>query len=288
MVRTGARRQVVTSGRYSANVFPILCDLDGVVWLTRDPIPGSVDAIARLRAAGHRVLFVTNNSSARVEDQEAALERIGIPASGDVLTSAMAAACLLEAGSSALACASAGVVQALERRGVSVITDEEADGGTRPDAVVVGWHRHFDFDGLHRAAAAVRGGARLVATNDDATYPTADGLIPGGGAILAAVETASGTTATIAGKPFEPMAALVRAWLGSDWTTDAVMVGDRPSTDGRFARQLGCRSALVWSGVTSAGAAVEPAPDVACADLAAVADLVLDGRMPASTVLGGG
>ncbi|MFM8311501.1 MAG: HAD-IIA family hydrolase [Ilumatobacteraceae bacterium] len=267
-------------------MFPILCDLDGVVWLTRDPIPGSADAVARLRAAGHRVLFVTNNSSVKVEDQEAALERIGIPAAGDVLTSAMAAAGLLESGSTAYACASAGVVQALEGRGVRIVSAEEVDGGTHPDAVVVGWHRHFDFDGLHRAAAAVRSGARLVATNNDATYPTADGLIPGGGAILAAVETAAGTTATIAGKPFEPMAALVREWLGSGWSTDAVMVGDRPSTDGRFARQLGCRAALVWSGVTAAGAAVEPAPDIECADLAAVADLVLGGGMPASTVLG--
>ena len=69
----------------------VLCDLDGVVWLSHQPIAGSVEAIARLRAAGHRVLFVTNNSSARVEVQEAALESIGIPAAGDVLTSAQAA-----------------------------------------------------------------------------------------------------------------------------------------------------------------------------------------------------
>ena len=66
-------------------MFPVLCDLDGVVWLAHHPIPGSVEAIARLRAAGHRVLFVTNNSSARVAAQEAALANIGIEAVGDVL-----------------------------------------------------------------------------------------------------------------------------------------------------------------------------------------------------------
>jgi ribonucleotide monophosphatase NagD (HAD superfamily) len=65
----------------------VLCDLDGVIWLSHQPIDGSPEAIARLRAAGHRVLFVTNNSSAKVAEQEAALASVGIPADGDVLTS---------------------------------------------------------------------------------------------------------------------------------------------------------------------------------------------------------
>ncbi|MFM7899381.1 MAG: HAD family hydrolase, partial [Actinomycetota bacterium] len=77
---------------------PILCDLDGVVWLMHQPISGSVEAIARLRAAGHRVLFVTNNSSATLAKQEAALAKIGIPAANDVCTSAGAAALLLAPG----------------------------------------------------------------------------------------------------------------------------------------------------------------------------------------------
>lgn len=261
-------------------MFPILCDLDGVVWLTRSPIAGSVDAVARLRAAGHRVLFVTNNSSVRLEDQESALAAIGIPAEGDVLTSAMAAAMLLAPGSRAVACAADGVVQALEERGVEVL-DPGEDGfdGSSADAVVVGWHRTFDFERLHRASAAVRSGARLVATNDDATYPTASGLIPGGGALLAAVETAAGAKAEIAGKPFEPMATLVREWLGTAWTDNAVMVGDRPSTDGRFARRLGCRYAQVWSGVTSPSDPVDPRPDLVGDDLAAIADALLEGMV---------
>jgi len=253
----------------------VLCDLDGVVWLAHQPIAGAVEGIARLRAAGHRVLFVTNNSAARVEAQEAALAAIGVPAHGDVLTSAMAAAQLVQPGERALVCGDDGVVQALQRRGVTVAVDDEP-----VDAVLVGFHRSFDFDGLARAARAVRRGARLIGTNDDATYPTPDGPIPGGGAILAAVETACGLKAVVAGKPYEPMATLVRAAVGDEAAARAVMVGDRPSTDGRFARLLGCRYAHVWSGVTLRGALFEPAPDLTLDDLGAVADALVTGNLP--------
>jgi HAD superfamily hydrolase (TIGR01450 family) len=254
----------------------VLCDLDGVVWLAHQPIPGSVEAIARLRAAGRRVLFVTNNSSARVAVQESALASIGIPAEGDVLTSAQAAALLLRRGERALVCAGEGVVEALEERGVEPVFDGDAD------AVVVGFHRHFDFEGLARAARAVLRGARLIGTNDDATYPTPDGPIPGGGSILAAVETASGVRAVVAGKPYEPMAALVRAVLG-DTVGDTVgasasamvMVGDRPSTDGLFAQTLGCPYLHVWSGVTPRAAVIDPSPAAAFDDLGAVASALL-------------
>lgn len=256
----------------------VLCDLDGVVWLAHQPIPGSVDAIARLRAAGHRVLFVTNNSAPRVEDQEAALAGIGIPAQGDVLTSAMAAALLLQPGERALIVGGPGIGQALERRGVLCVSDADVDDGAPVDAVVVGLQRSFDYHTLTRAARAVHRGARLIGTNDDATYPTPDGPIPGGGALLAAVRTAAGVEPTIAGKPFEPMAELVRRTIGVEDSRRAVMVGDRPSTDGGFARRLGCRYAIVWTGVTRTDDALDPVPDVRCDDLAALADvLVTDG-----------
>jgi 4-nitrophenyl phosphatase len=251
-------------------MFALLCDLDGVVWLSHRAIPGSVEAIAAARAAGHRVLFVTNNSASRIEDIEAALEAIGIPGAGDVLSSAQAAAMLMQAGERALVCGGPGIVQALEGRGVRVCAAADVDAGAAVDAVVVGWHRTFDFEGLTRAARAIRSGARLIGTNDDATYPTPDGPIPGGGSILAAVRTASGVEPDIAGKPYPPMAALVREVIGADATIDAVMVGDRPSTDGLFARTLGCRYAHVWSGVTPLGSAVDPRPDVVGDDLAAV------------------
>ena len=249
--------------------FPVLCDLDGVVWLSHEPIIGSVDAVARLRGRGHRVLFVTNNSFSEVAAQEASLEALGIPATGDVLTSAMAAALLVEAGERVMVCGGPGITEALMRRGAIVAEDGPFD------AVMVGFHRSFDYEVMRRASAAVRAGARLIATNDDATYPTPDGPIPGGGSILAGIATASGVDAIVAGKPYPPMASLVRAITGLDDLGAAVMVGDRPDTDGLMATTLGCRYAHVWSGVTPAGAVVTPTPSLEGLNLAAITDQLL-------------
>lgn len=259
----------------------VLCDLDGVVWLAHQPIPGSVAAIASLRHAGHRVLFVTNNSSDTIEVQEAVLAAIGVAAVGDVLTSAMAAARLIQPGERVLVCGGDGVRQAVRARGAIVVGDDGADDADHvADVVVVGFHSSFDFAGLTRAATAVRRGARLIGTNDDATYPTPDGPIPGGGAILAAVQTAAGVRAVVAGKPHEPMVELVRAEIGERAATAAAMVGDRPSTDGLFARALGCAYAHVNSGVTAPGTEIDPLPDMVADDLAGVVAAVLGGWLP--------
>jgi ribonucleotide monophosphatase NagD (HAD superfamily) len=238
----------------------VLCDLDGVVWLAHEPIRGSVEAIAALRAAGHRVLFVTNNSSATVATQEAALAHIGIPAEGDAV---------IERGQRVHVCGGPGIVEAVERRGGVVVNGESCD------AVMVGFHRSFDFEGLTTAATLVRQGAQLIGTNDDATYPTPAGPIPGGGSILAAVRTAAGVEPTIAGKPYRPMADLVRSMVGDAAASAAVMVGDRPETDGLFARQLGCRYAIVWSGVSSPEDELAVAGDLSADNLAGIAALLL-------------
>jgi glycerol 3-phosphatase-2 len=243
-----------------------LLDLDGVVWLAGEAIPGAVDAIARLRAAGERVVFVTNSSNPTQEAQEEALAAIGVPAVGDVVTSAMAAATLVAPGARVHVAGGPGVVQALERRGAVIASADVA-------AVVVGLHQEFDYEAMALASSLVRGGAQLIGTNDDATYPTPGGQIPGGGAILAAIAYASGATPVVAGKPNAPMVEAVRTLAGDG---PHVMVGDRASTDGAFARRLGATFALVLSGVTSAAdLPVEPAPDVVGADLAAVVDALL-------------
>jgi glycerol-1-phosphatase len=234
-------------------------DLDGVIWLGDQPIPGAADAVERLRAAGETVVFVTNNSSMPVGTVEAKLAVQGIPAERDVLTSAMAAARLVAPGDVALVCAGPGVDEALGARGVQTIREGDAD------AVVVGFHRDFDFERLDAASRSVRRGARLLATNDDPTYPTPDGPIPGGGAILAAVATASGAIPTVAGKPHPPMVDLVRERVGPE----GIVVGDRPAIDGAFAVALGFRFGLVLSGITSE-LPVEPPPDVVADDLAAL------------------
>lgn len=247
----------------------VLCDLDGVVWLNREPILGAAKAIADLREGGRRVLFVTNNSVPPLVEQEAALAAIGIEAQGDVVTSAQAAASLVLPWERALVIGGPGVVEAVEARGATVVGDDV--GGGTPDVVVVGLDRQFDYRRLELAHRAIRDGARFVATNDDATFPTPQGLIPGGGAIVAAVSTATGSQPVVAGKPYAPMAALVRERCGPDFSAaTALMVGDRWSTDGMFARALGCPFALVRSGVTPPGAEAEGAA-IDVVDLAAVA-----------------
>lgn len=237
-------------------------DLDGVVWLADTPIAGAAEAVARLRDAGEEVLFATNNSGSPVGAVEAKLAAHGIGAEGDVITSAMAVAALVQPGERALLCAGAGAAEALVARGAEVVHEGPAD------VVVVGFHTTFDYAGLSRASAAVRGGARLLATNADLTYPTPEGPVPGGGAILAAVVAASGAEPVIAGKPYAPMADLVRARLGPTGT----MVGDRPSTDGAFARALGYRFVLVRTGVAHTEGVPDPPPDEEHDDLLAAVE----------------
>ncbi len=238
-------------------------DLDGVVWLGDQPIDGARAAVARLRADGHRVLFATNNSAVPRAEQEAKLERFGIPARGDVVTSAMAAARLVEPGQRVLVCGGPGIVEAVTERGALAVREGDAD------AVAVGFHRDFDYERLRVAVRAIQRGARLIATNDDATYPTPEGPIPGGGAIVAAVAYAAGVEPVVAGKPHRPMADLVRAMGGEHGT----MVGDRPETDGAFATALGYRFALVLTGVTTAAdLPVSPAPDVVAPSLPALVE----------------
>ena len=234
---------------------PILCDLDGVVWLMHQPIAGSVNAIQLLKNAGHRVLFVTNNSYSVISDQENALAKIGIDAHNDVVTSSQAAGALLRKGERVLLGGGPGAVEAVKNAGAVLAgrSDDQMDSeiDQEVDTVMVGFHPSFDYRGLTRLSQAVRNGARLIATNDDATYPTPRGLIPGGGSILASVVAASGVQPIIAGKPHQPMADLVRQVLGVTDLSDAWMVGDRPSTDGLFAQTVGCKFAQVLTGISS-------------------------------------
>ncbi|HUZ09959.1 MAG TPA: HAD-IIA family hydrolase [Acidimicrobiales bacterium] len=242
-------------------------DLDGVVWLAGEAIDGVPHALAALRRAGIATLFVTNNSSPTVAELVDRLQRAGIAAGPeDVVSSAQAVATMVEKGSTVLALADEGVSEALGPRDVTLVDEGPAD------VVVVGWTHRFDFDRLAAAATAVRGGARLIGTNEDPTHPTPNGLMPGAGSLLVAVAAAAGVEPVVAGKPHRPMAGLV-AGRRSDVR---VVVGDRPSTDGVFADRLSVPFALVLSGVTEAGGPPpEPRPDVIAADLAELVDRFL-------------
>lgn len=240
-------------------------DLDGVVWLADEPIAGAAEAVSELRSAGETVAFVTNFSFGTRSEVVQKLRAHGIDPGDHVFTSAMAAASLVEEGATALVCAGPGVADELQRRGVRTI-DASADeaGSEEIDVVVVGFHRSFDHARMTAAAGAVRRGARLIGTNSDTTYPTPNGPIPGAGAILASIVTATGVDAEIAGKPCAPMAHLVRDVLGPD----GIVVGDRADTDGAFAARLGYQFGLVLSGVThSTDLPTEPPADLIAADL---------------------
>lgn len=160
-----------------------------------------------------------------------------------------------------------GILEALDEQGVPVVDD-----GTECDVVMVGLDLELTYEKLARATLAVRAGARLVATNHDATYPSTRGLLPGGGSIVAALETATDIDAVVAGKPHQPMRDLLaEAVVGEVW-----MVGDRPDTDLAMAEAAGWHGALVATGVPHADSAV--APELSVADLAAFAEAVRNRR----------
>lgn len=232
----------------------IWSDLDGVIWRGASVITGVPESIAALRLAGWQINFVTNNSSTRLADQEQKLCDMGIPAIGNVVTSAQAAAALIAPNETVLACSGPGVIEAVQNRGARVVDVRDAllDKTFSPadiDAVVVGMHRDFRFDFLQVGLSCLLAGARLIGTNDDATFPTETGILPGGGSLVASYAYASQLTPVMAGKPHDAMAQLVQSLAESTPVARQVMVGDRPDTDGAFAQRLGIAYAQVWSGV---------------------------------------
>ncbi len=247
-----------------------LLDLDGVVWRADEPIAGSARAVEALRRSGRRVACFTNNSYPLLAAHVDKLASFGVEmAPEDVLTSAQAAARCVEPGERALVLGGPGIVEALQARKVDalVVSDEQhATGPGRPEAdvVVVGIDPDLTYRRLAVAASVLRAGARFVATNDDATFPMPDGLVPGAGALVAALSVASGREPLIAGKPHRLAVELALRRLAAVTT----VVGDRASTDGLLAKRLGARFALVWSGVTPKDhERLEVEPDLEAEDL---------------------
>ena len=247
----------------------LVCDLDGVVYRGAEAIPGSVEAIGRMRALGKRILFCTNNSRATVEQYVTKLGGMGIEAApGDILTSALVTAEVLQQrgfpGKTAIVVGGDGIRAALSDVCISVKDDPAV---SMADLVVVGWAPDFTYEDMKRASIAVRRGAVLVATNDDASFPAEDALWPGAGAILSSIETASGARAEVMGKPHPPMMEAAAQRL--DGCTDIAVVGDRPDTDLAGGRARGWTTVLVLSGVTTQEEAdrLDPAPDAVIGSL---------------------
>lgn len=222
----------------------VICDLDGVVYLGEHPVPGSAAALARIAADGHELLFCTNNSSlTRADVAERIRGTVGFPVEADqVVSSAEAAVSLVDASSPAFVLGGPGIDEALARAGVPK-TEEWTGAGS----VIVGIDRAITYERLADAVSAVRAGARLVATNDDPTYPTRGRLLPGAGVMVAAVERGAETRAEVAGKPHPAMRALLRDRIGP---RPVWVVGDRVDTDITMAVAEGWIPVLVLSGVT--------------------------------------
>lgn len=221
----------------------VVLDLDGVVVRGSTAIPGAPAAVAALRRAGLGVAFATNNATRTPQQVAELLRAAGVPAHPhEVATAAVAAASLLPPGARCLVIGMDGLREALAARGCQRVEDP-----AEAEAVVVGLDTGLTYDALRRATLALRAGARFVATNTDATFPAPEGLVPGNGATVAALVTASGRRPEVAGKPHPP---LLRAAAATLPEGHVLMVGDRADTDLDGAVALGWDSALVLSGVT--------------------------------------
>jgi HAD superfamily hydrolase (TIGR01450 family) len=254
----------------------VLLDLDGCVWVGDDPCDGAVDALAALREAGVSVLFLTNDVRHAPEDFVRKLWRLGFQASLTEIVTAGAALQFQLAGrdhGSAFVVGSQALVDHAAAAGLRILNGTPF--ATRADVVVVGAHQEFDFAELRTATQAVLRGAELVAATRDPTFPMPDGPWPATGAVLAAIETATGRRADlVVGKPEPAMYEAARDRLGAG---RILAVGDRLDADIAGARRAGMDSALVLTGATSRtqADAADPRPTFVAESLG---ELVLDRR----------
>jgi HAD superfamily hydrolase (TIGR01450 family) len=226
-----------------------LLDLDGVVYIGADEVPGAAAALAAARRAGMRLAFVTNNASRPPRAVAAHLTGLGIEATADeVITSAQAAAHYLAdrlpLRSRVLVVGTTGLVEALTERGLVPVFSADDE----PAAVVQGYSADTDWRMLAEGAVAIRRGLPWIATNLDATVPSPRGPLPGNGSLVAALQHATGVTPAVTGKPDPTMH---RETVERSGARSPLVVGDRLDTDIEGANAVGCASLLVLSGVTT-------------------------------------
>jgi len=246
-----------------------LIDLDGVVWIGREPVAGAVEALQALIQEGKELVFVTNNPGRPPATYAERLRLAGVEVADErVVTAGVTTARLavdrVGAGAGAFVIGAPGLKKAAAEAGLELL---DGEGAREADAVLVSGHRDFDYAELLAATMAIRHGAALFATSRDPTLPMPDGPWPGTGAVLAAVETASEKKAEIGGKPEPHLFERARALIPD--AERVAMVGDRIASDIVGAQRAGLPGVLVLSGACTReeAAAVEPPPDYVLDDL---------------------
>jgi HAD superfamily hydrolase (TIGR01450 family) len=248
-----------------------LLDLDGCVWVGDDACDGAAAAVAALREAGATVLFLTNDVRHAPEDFVRKLWRLGFQASLAEIVTVGAAIQFQLSGrprGSAFVVGSQALVDHVAAAGLRILN--RTPFATRADIVVVGGHDAFDYEELRIATQAVLRGAELIGATRDATFPMPDGPWPGTGAVLAAVEAATGRRADlVVGKPEPAMYEAARDRLGEG---PMLAVGDVLDVDVAGARRAGIDSALVLTGGTTReqADAADPQPTHVADSLAAL------------------
>jgi HAD superfamily hydrolase (TIGR01450 family) len=270
----------------------VILDLDGVIYRGAEPVPGAVDLVRMLHARGTLVRFATNNSMVAREGYVDRLAAMGIPSRRDEIVTSTSATIEHLARDDGrvrrvMAVGADGMLAELLDAGFEAIAAADAApgeyaGGPLPhsfDAVIAGLDPGFDYHRLAAAAAAVRAGARFVATNVDRRYPTAIGFLPGAGAIVSAIAAAADAEPEVIGKPEPAMFEAILSMTGIP-ATEAVVIGDNPDADIVAARRARIASILVLTGVADHRVARQ-------LDGERAPDLVVDGPAEAGTSLEG-
>ncbi len=222
--------------------------MDGVLWRGDQAIGDLKKIVRRILNLHLKYILSTNNSTKTPEQYRQKLAAYGadVPVE-NIITSSNALATLLQgqypAGGNVLIIGEDGLLQAMQQSG---FTNSEQNA----IAVVAGLDRFINYEKLQKATLLIRSGVPFYGTNPDRTYPAPQGLVPGAGAILALLETASGVSPIVAGKPHRYLFDLALKLMNAK-TDQAISIGDRLETDIQGARQIGCKTALVLSGVTS-------------------------------------
>jgi glycerol 3-phosphatase-2 len=237
----------------------VLLDLDGTVIRGADPVPGALDVVNELRQAGRSVQFITNNASRAPEEVAEHLTALGVRTVADeVVTSGQAAVAMLAtqlpAGAAVLVVGSEALVAAVRAAGFRPVTV----ASEQPAAVVQGHSPETGWARLAEACLAIRCGAVWIACNIDRTLPTERGLLPGNGAMVAALQAATDREPMVAGKPARP---LLDTAVDRTGAQRPLVVGDRLDTDIAGARAAGLDSLLVLSGVADAIALLAAPPE---------------------------